>query len=116
MSIPTIKFSHIYNKMRLSDDTIVPRTALLMEVFVAVSEELHPRLVEWDTAHFDNALNNWAYYKLPKGKVLVLLLKTHDMIWTTIRRYTPAKHKYYLNKRWSDFNILIDDLQGGTDD
>ena len=106
-----IKFSHIYEKMLNNPDEFVPKKAILMEVFVVDSENLHPRFIEYDTLYFDKNENNYCYYKLPKGKVLVLLLKTEFansvMLWTTIRRYTPSKYKFYIDNRWQEFDIVI---------
>lgn len=102
---PKIKFSHVYVKMEKNLQCKAPRTAILMEVFIANSEDLHPRFVEYDTIYWNKEENNWNYYKLPKGKVLILLLKSDEMVWMTIRRYAPAKHQYYLGKRWHEFIV-----------
>ncbi len=109
MKVNKLKFSHKYQKMFYSviESEFIPKIATLIEVFVVDSKDLHPRFVEYDTIYWDEEKNNWAYYKLPKGKVLVLLLKTNNMIWTTIRRFTPKKYEYYKKKRWEDFVIVI---------
>lgn len=102
----TIKFSEEYGKM-LNNDGKMPSKVLLMEVFLSDSKDLHSRFVEWDTIYWNEAKNNWAYYKLPTGKVLILLLKNTatDKIFTTIRRYTPSKYEYYKKNRWQAFKI-----------
>ena len=107
----TIKFLEEYYKMLNNEDGAIPKNAVLMEVFKVNSKDLHPRFIEYDTMYFDKKGNNNAYYKLPKGEVLVLLLKTefwnHDMVWTTIRRFTPHKYEYYNKNRWQTFKIEI---------
>ena len=104
-----IKFSHEYNKMQ-DEHRPTPRKAILMEVFVVDTGDLHPRFVEYDTIYFDEKINNWANYKLPKGKALVLLLRSYgDFIWTTIRRFTPKKYAYYKKNRWEEFEIIIEE-------
>lgn len=88
-----------------------PKEAVLLEVFKVNSKDLHLRFVEYDTIYFDDENNNWAYYKLPKGDVLVLLLKSElndaPDLWTTIRRYTPQKYEYYKKSRGETFKIEI---------
>jgi len=103
----TIKFSEVYEKF---PDTNISQ-AILLEVLRVKSEDLHPRFIEYDTIYFDKLANNWAYYKLPKGEVLILILKSAschaEELWTTIRRYTPQKYEYYKNLRGETFKIEI---------
>jgi len=107
----TIKFLEEYYKMLNNEDGAIPKNAVLMEVFKVNKKDLHSRFIEYDTFYFDKGEKNNAYYKLPKGEVLVLLLKTefwnHDMVWTTIRRFTPKKYEYYNKNRWQTFKIEI---------
>lgn len=102
-----INFSHEYSKMEYNEERKIPKKAILMEVFKIDSRDLHPRFIEYDTSYFDKEKNNWAYYKLPEKEVIVLLLKTNEMIWTTIRRFTPKKFEYYRKNRWQEFKIFI---------
>jgi len=51
----------------------MPNKATLVEVFKVNTKDLHPRFIEYDTHYFDKEKNNWAYYKLPEGEVLILL-------------------------------------------
>ena len=110
MTNKTIKFSETYEKMPFYADS-PPVEAVLLEVFKVNSEDLYKRFVEFDTIYFDKKENNWAYYKLPKGEILVLLLKSEfdggADLWTTIRRFTPQKYQYYKNARGETFNIEI---------
>ncbi len=107
-----IKFSEEYSKMLNNSQGEAPRKAILLETFIVETKELHPRFVEYDTSYFDKKENNWAYYKLPQDKVIVLLLRTdyandEVMMWTTIRRYTPQKFEYYKKNRMEEFEIVI---------
>ena len=89
-----IRFSFVYNKMPA--DFSVSR---LLEVFVVDRDDLHEGFVDYDVSHGINGEK----YPLPKGKLIVLLLQTMDdkLLWTTIRRCTPSKLKYYSGIRGS---------------
>lgn len=104
-----IKFSHKYSKhMKEHCDILKDRGgALLLEVFQSNAEELHPCFVEYDTLYFDENKNDWDCYKLPKGTVLILLFKSGDYVFTTIRRYTPKKQKYYIDNRGKKFDLVL---------
>ena len=86
-----IKFSHEYMKMPEGFEQ-----SALLEVLVADRSDLCPEFVEFDTAICDAG-----NYPLPRGKLLVLLLQTEETLelWTTIRRYTPEKERYYRGLR-----------------
>jgi homospermidine synthase len=80
---------------------------VLLDVLVADRSELSAAFVDWDTAH--NSLGKLGNYKLPKGKVFILLLLTGGKLWTTIRRWTPQKEKYYRFLIGQDFQIEIEE-------
>jgi hypothetical protein len=111
-----IKFSHVYEKMYDLNGEI-PKRARLLEVFVKDSKELYAGFINYDTLYWErNKEGNEKtyFYSLPKGKVIVLLLKTllpdncvGHAIWTTIRRYTQKKYDYYMKSRWEEFEIVI---------
>jgi len=107
-----IKFSHVYEKLKHTCEGILipPEYATLLEVFLVNVEDLHPCFIEYDTLYFDTDPNQrrWVHYKLPTGKVLVLLFKSGCFLFTTIRRYTPRKYEYYLNSRGEEFKIVFD--------
>jgi hypothetical protein len=107
----TIKFSEEYEKMKDNRYNDIPIMADLLEVFKMKSEDLNKEFIEYDTIYFNKKENKWNYYKLPTGEVIILLLKTHfldeDMIWTTIRRFTPSKFEYYKKARGETFVIKI---------
>lgn len=84
----TIKFSHVYEKFPLGY-----ADSHLLQVVECNASELQSAFVSYDTTIADGGK-----YKLPQtGKVLILfLLSTAGRrLWTTIRRSTPEKKKYY---------------------
>ena len=108
-----IKFSHHYLKMGIT----FPKDAILREVFKVKLEDLHRDFIERDTIFFDNG--RLGFYPLPKkGNYMVLLFEQYPLVfkgseggmpmWTTIRKYTPAKYKYYLENRGKLFEIELD--------
>ncbi len=94
----TIKFSHSYDKMPAGW-----YLSKLLDVLPVKLEDLSPEFLKYDTF-----IEGDEYYKLPKkGDYMILLLRstarTDDegnvlepsQLWTTIRRRTPEKEKYY---------------------
>lgn len=107
-----IKFSHEYNKMLNNSFEEIPKKAILLEVFVKNSEELHPAFIKYDTIYFNLQTYKDEYYELPKDKVMILLLKSvfvngEVMLWTTIRMFTPQKYEYYNKARLEEFEIVL---------
>jgi outer membrane lipoprotein-sorting protein len=97
----TIKFSHYYAKM---PNNYSP--SRLLQIFEGDSANVSDDLREYDTKYL--AKEGTAYYKLPTGKILILLLLTErGDLWTTIRRYTPRKYEYYLSKVGEMFSIEV---------
>ena len=116
-----LKFSHDYHKFpfQLGDmDRVV-----LLEVLIADTKDLHESFIKYDTEiqiHQDPASDNivpMKYYKLPSGKVIILILKVTHLIWdilkesnaifTTIRRWTPEKERYYKSIRGQEVKIEV---------
>lgn len=93
----TIKFSHRYMKMK---DGFEQST--LLDVLPVKLEDLSIRFLEYDTVYIDEN-GNHEHYPLPtKGDYMILVLQNHTIdyngvMWTTIRRRTPEKEKYYRN-------------------
>ncbi len=96
-----IKFSHEYEKM--PGDKI---DTILLEVFITdnISErfKIYDTLIKGKNPFYSNS-----YYPLPKGKVIVLLLYSDSQLWTTIRRWTLEKEKYYRRLRGEQVKIEI---------
>jgi hypothetical protein len=92
-----IKFSHNYNKLYNSAHSIK-----LLEVININIENLSKEFLEYDT---DNGK-----YKLPeKGKFMILIFKKNMTdIFTTIRRWTSEKEKYYHDAIGKWFSVIIE--------
>jgi len=96
-----IKFSHHYTKMPRD----ISNTELI-EVLISDTSELHGSFVNYDTFYSNG------FYPLPKGKILILLLWSiceteKNQLWTTIRRWTPEKEKYYRSIRGKRIGVVI---------
>jgi len=107
--VTSIKFSHdSYNKF-VSQEAI-PQEAKLLQVFVVFKDELSESFVRYDTL-FWNEKEKEEFYDLPKGKLLVLFLESihasGSTCWTTIRRWTPEKERYYKSMQGQKFKIEI---------
>ncbi|MCZ7362366.1 MAG: hypothetical protein O8C58_03360 [Candidatus Methanoperedens sp.] len=96
----TIKFSHYYEKM--PDDAQLS-SPVLLEVLTSHLDELSQGFIEYDT----KIKNENKYYALPNSKLLVLLLKTSNSIFTTVRRWTPEKESYYRSIRGQQVKIEV---------
>ena len=93
-----IKFSHRYGKMPGG-----PSPALLIEVLNVKLEELSQLFLNYDTTIYTGG-----QYKLPKkGDYMILMLLSGGDLWTTIRRRTPEKEKYYRSQIGQQFEIVI---------
>ena len=93
-----IKFSHAYSKMPKN-----PSHSRLLEVFTVDRSDLHRCFVDYDTK-----IKLAGNYKLPSGKLLVLLLLTESgELFSTIRRYTEEKELYYRGLRCKNVKIDI---------
>jgi len=102
-----IKFSHEYTKMN-SEHRPPPTKATLLQVFVVDYKELTPVFKKYDAMYYDQEKQDWSLYPIPRGKLLVLLLKSYgDFLWTTVRRFTPRKFEYYKNHCGEEFLIQI---------
>jgi hypothetical protein len=115
MKQPTIKFSHGYTKLL---NAFVPHeNAKLLEVLTVNLEELSTHFLDYDT---DDGT-----FQLPEsGKFLCLLFlkpKTDGSynvsdyaaanLFTTLRRWTPAKETYYRSLIGENFAIEIPNPQ-----
>lgn len=102
--MPTIKFSHQYEKM--PPDFQCSRLVALSHIYL---EEIDPEFLKKDTA-----IVGGGHYPLPpKGKYMVLWLESTVMNirWQTIRRYTPMKYQYYYDKVGQTFDCVITKLR-----
>ncbi len=89
-----IKFSHNYPKLHAQ------KTATLMAVYFRNRDVLTDKFIEYDTA-FDGG-----HYPLPDNHYLVLVFLGDEMIpFTTVRRWTEEKEKYYRDAIGCTFEI-----------
>lgn len=94
-----IKFSHYYPKL-YTDNGILLSSAQLLQVLVVDLSELSKPFLDYDT---DNGV-----YELPnKGKYLLLIYK-YGSLFTTLRRWTEEKEKYYRENIGKTFDIVVE--------
>jgi len=91
-----IKFSHKYRKL----SGVKNNKAILLEVIPVKLENLHKPFLDYDT---DNGK-----FILPKlGIYLMLIFISDGFLFTTIRRSTPEKKKYYDGCIGQEFDVEI---------
>jgi hypothetical protein len=96
----TIKFSHHYCKM----PTAITESVLL-EVLEVQLADLSQVFLNYDTT-----TSKGFQYHLPKTGMYLLLLLYDEKgceLWTTLRRATPEKRKYYRDAIGETFKIEI---------
>jgi len=106
MKKPKIKFSHDYLKM--PEYLPIWNRTILCLVHKVHYKDLPSEFIDYDTAYpKDGILEN---YKLPKTELLILVLLTpsEGQLWTTIRRWTPEKEKYYRSLIGEDIDIEVE--------
>lgn len=97
-----IKFSHDYPKLHGQT------SALLLAVYACARSSLVNEFIIYDTRYYsehgEDGENGYLYYDLPNGRVLCLVFLGNDLIpFTTVRRWTEEKERYYrenVNKRF----------------
>jgi len=107
---PIIKFSHVYTKLTVAYQSHnffkEPKKAKLLGVFPIDLEDVHFDFREYDTTFHEQGLID--RYPLPdKGKFLLLIFMGTHGIFTTIRRHTPEKEKYYKGLIEAIFEVKI---------
>ena len=97
----TIKFSHRYTK--LPDTISSGDDVTLLEVLNSRFQDLHQSFIRYDTTTDTGEL-----YPLPKtGSCLVLIFLFQGVIFTTVRRQTPEKERYYRGLRGKVLRLEI---------
>ena len=103
-----IKFSHCYKKL-LDENNDLIEYATLLEVINIKLEDMSKAFIDYDTEYGE--------YKLPnKGEYLMLIfLKPHEEwiesrdLFTTLRRTTSEKEKYYRLNIGEKFDVCMED-------
>ena len=102
-----IKFSHEYRKL-LNESEVVIRTAKLLAVIPVNLEQLPACFLDYDT--------DCGSYQLPKkGSYLILIFQKiyepqyteANNLFTTLRRSTPEKIRYYTGAIGELFDVKI---------
>lgn len=99
---PQIKFSHQYPK--LPED--LPFNAILLDSYTTDLTDISAQLLSYDTAYYVNGEVH--HYPLPAGKLIVLLLYSprKKQMFTTIRRWTAEKGRYYRSRHGQLFECI----------
>jgi len=104
-SRPIIKFSRKFAKIRGVTD------AKLIDVAVVQLENLSLEFIKYDT-------DGGMYDRLPKrGEYLMLIFSKGDSrenIFTTLRRATDEKRRYYRNQIGRQFVVVVEDTSPPT--
>lgn len=91
--------------------------AVLLQVFLTYKDDLSKSFIDYDTLYYSKRKKNHNirnYYRLPEGKLIVLLLlaksiqnKKGPYVFTTVRRWTTQKELYYKNHLGKVFGIEV---------
>ena len=92
-----IKFSHEYPKIHGQ------KIAKLLSIEIVERINLTDKFIDYDTI-FDGG-----FYSIPKGKYMILIFLGGEFIpFTTVRRWTPEKFRYYELNIGKIFNLSIE--------
>lgn len=98
-----IKFAHNYSKLAIQTDC-----AKLIQVFVCDYKDLSKDFIEYDTWYWEHGKTG--FYKLPKTKLLILLFTDDERegyLFTTVRKWTKEKEKYYRSMQGKYFGVEV---------
>jgi hypothetical protein len=101
-----IKFSHHYVKLNKIDTS---RPVTLVQLFHTNTLALSDEFVEYDTVYWDGVEKK--HYPLEKGMPVLFLLFVdfNGTLFSTVRRSTPEKEKYYLGKIGMTFDVVFEE-------
>lgn len=101
--MPSIKFSHRYKKLHKALLGQALPKARLLEIINVRLEDLSHWFIAYDTDDGE--------YELPKtGDYMMLIFEGESGIFTTIRRRTDEKEKYYRSLIGNVFDLIIPPL------
>jgi hypothetical protein len=103
-----IKFSHEYWKLGEQHHRDI---LTLLQVFVVDKSDLSPEFIEYDTHKVAGG-----FYPLSNGKLLVLFFGGSENVFTTVRRWTIEKEKYYKQSMGESFEIIIETAKSQAGD
>jgi len=116
----TITFSHpTYSKfagkgvvsIEHNGQIIEGMSPTLIQIFKCHYNDLSAEFLDYDAQYFVRYPNRLARYPVPKTELLVLIFKIDSDIFTTCRRWTPQKEKYYRSKIGEEFKIVIKEVK-----
>jgi hypothetical protein len=96
-----IKFSHRYVKLPFGEEK-----AVLLGVEKRKIEELPADFIDYDTEYYRESMTS-LYYQLPEKGDFLILFFWAKQVFTTIRRWTPEKEKYYRSMVGKTFKIEV---------
>lgn len=103
-----IKFSHEYPKLHYQ------KSAQLLKVTLCDRSELSEKFIEYDTVYtIEPAIGACSepvigHYPLPTGRYMILLFQGNEHIpFTTVRRFTEEKFRYYTSSLGKIFDIVL---------
>ena len=99
-----IKFSHEYFKMPLEARDRRDRSYIISECVTDINK-LPKAFLDFDTLYFDNGITT--AYPLDFKTGIIITIYTNGKIWTTIRRWTPEKERYYMGMIGQEVGIEI---------
>jgi hypothetical protein len=105
--MPVIKFSHKYKKLGTSYLDNIVSTATLIEVVVVELSNLSKEFISYDTDDGRFQLPSAGFYMMLIFKKPGRLDSDTTDIFTTMRRYTFEKEKYYRENIGKVFDIKI---------
>lgn len=107
---PKIKFSHRYYKMPIQEAIKSGKHTI---IGIQIHEDIYKLPEEF--LHYDASFWNGKEteeYPIPLGKgIVIFIFSSHDNdfeLWTTIRRWTPEKQKYYEGLKGKEVEIIIE--------
>lgn len=98
--VKAIKFSHYYEKF----------PAVLTPTFLKGIRIKHYNDLTEEFIQKDTAIKGGGNYPLPKTKLMILDLWTEGEYWTTVRRWTPDKEKYYRSLIGQEVKIVVEQV------
>ena len=99
-----IKFSHCYPKLHGQ------KQARLVDIELYDRADMTDKFIEYDTRYYTDYLmpSLDGHYPLPSGRYMILLFQGDERIpFTTVRRFTDEKYRYYHSNIGKIFDIVI---------
>ena len=99
-----IKFSHFYWKFPVD---VTKKPVKLISAIGIHSDDLSEAMITYDATYTKD--NHVREYKIPEGDLILLIFQIRpNCIFTTIRRFTPSKWRYYKGLEGEMFDVVIE--------